>query len=117
MSSKLSTDQYWNERARTEPDPAKVNMPDTVQRDFELTFVFKHLWPSARMVEIGCGNGYVSHQLRTRVAHVDAFDFAENMVERARTLYSETNNRFFTITCSTPNIPRVLMTWHFACEC
>ena len=43
VSSKPSTDRYWNQRAVTEPDPAKVNMPDTVQRDFELTFVFKHL--------------------------------------------------------------------------
>jgi ubiquinone/menaquinone biosynthesis C-methylase UbiE len=94
VSSKSSTDQYWNLRAVTEPDPAKVSMPDTVQRDLELKFVFKHLWSAARMVEIGCGNGYVSQQLRARVAHVDAFDKSENMIERARRTYGETNNRF-----------------------
>jgi SAM-dependent methyltransferase len=95
VSSKSSTDEYWNQRAVTEPELAKVNMPDTVQRDLELKFVFKHLWQAARMVEIGCGNGYVSQQLRAHVAFVDAFDYAENMVERARITYGETNNRFF----------------------
>jgi SAM-dependent methyltransferase len=95
VSSKSSTDQYWNHRAVTEPELAKVNMPDTVQRDLELKFVFENLWPTARMVEIGCGNGYVSQQLRARVAHVDAFDYAENMIEHARMSYGETNNRFF----------------------
>jgi SAM-dependent methyltransferase len=45
-------------------------------------------------VEVGCGNGYVTQQLRSRVSFVDAFDYAENMVERARSKYGETNNRF-----------------------
>jgi ubiquinone/menaquinone biosynthesis C-methylase UbiE len=95
LNSKSSTDEYWNQRAVTEPDLAKVNMPDTVQRDLELKFVFEHLWQGARLVEVGCGNGYVSQQLRERVAFVDAFDYAENMIERARTTHGETNNRFF----------------------
>ena len=95
VTSKSSTDTYWNQRAVTEPEPAKVNMPDTVQRDYELTFVFKHLRPADRLLEIGCGNGYVTRQLRERVAYVDALDYAENMIERARTTYGETNNRFF----------------------
>lgn len=95
MNSKSPTDEYWNRRALTEPDPARVNMPDTVQRDFELTFVMRHLDPAANMVEIGCGNGYVSQQLRGKVSFLDAFDHAENMIERARSTYGETNNRFF----------------------
>ena len=95
MRAKTATDHFWNERAVHETDPAKVNMPDTVQRDLELTFVFKHLLPGSRLVEIGCGNGYVTRELRTRVAHVDAFDFSENMIARARETCGETNNRFF----------------------
>jgi SAM-dependent methyltransferase len=92
---KSATDEYWSQRAATEADDAKVNMHDTVQRDHELQFVFRHLWSSARMIEIGCGNGYVTQQLRARVAHVDAFDYSENMVKRARSTYGEANNRFF----------------------
>ncbi len=69
-------------------------MPDTVQRDLELDFVFANIWRSARMVEVGCGNGYVSQQLRDRVTFLDAFDHAENMILRARSTYGESNNRF-----------------------
>jgi SAM-dependent methyltransferase len=93
--AKSSTDRHWDHRAATEPDDAKVNMPEAVQRDLELPFVFKHLRPGARMVEIGCGNGYVTQQLRTRVAHVDAFDYSDKMIERAIATYGEQNNRFF----------------------
>ncbi len=92
---KSDTDKHWNERARSETDVAKVNIDDTVQRDLELQFVFKNLERGARVLEVGCGNGYVTQQLRERVAFVDAFDFAENMVERAKELYGETNNRVF----------------------
>lgn len=92
---KSATDLHWNKRALSERDPAKVNIADTVQRDLELDFVFANLEPSQRLLEVGCGNGYVTRQLRERVAHVDAFDYAENAVRRAREAYGETNNRFF----------------------
>jgi ubiquinone/menaquinone biosynthesis C-methylase UbiE len=95
VSSRSPTDHHWDQRAVAELDDAKVNMPETVQRDLELSFVFKHLWPGARLLEVGCGNGYVTQQLRTRVAQVDAFDRSEKMIERARSSYGETNNRFF----------------------
>jgi len=94
-SMKSSTDLFWNERASKETDLTKVNIADTVQRDHELQFVFKNLNSTMRMIEIGCGNGYVTQQLRERVAHVDGFDYAEHMVERGRKAYGETNNRFF----------------------
>jgi SAM-dependent methyltransferase len=94
MITKSSTDQFWNQRAVTEPEAAKVNIADTVQRDLELQFIFEHLPHASRIVEVGCGNGYVTQQLRSRVAFVDAFDYAENMVELARSNYGETNNRF-----------------------
>jgi len=92
---KSATDQFWNSRPSNEHDQTKVNISDTVQRDHELQFVFSHLAPAMRLLEVGCGNGYVSQQLRQRVAHVDSFDYAENMVARAKDLYGETNNRFF----------------------
>jgi len=93
--AKSNTDLHWNARALSESDNAKVNIGDTVQRDLELDFVFAHLPADGRVLEVGCGNGYVTQQVRRLVKQVDAFDFAENMVERARTSYGETNNRFF----------------------
>jgi SAM-dependent methyltransferase len=93
--SKTATDQFWNQRAVELPDEARVNIADTVQRDFELEFITRQLSPGSRMLEVGCGNGYVTAQIRERVGFVDAFDYAENMVERARSRHGETNNRFF----------------------
>jgi ubiquinone/menaquinone biosynthesis C-methylase UbiE len=92
---KSSTDLHWDQRALNERNDDKVNIHDTVQRDLELDFVFRHLPADGHVLEIGCGNGYVTQQLRNRARQVDAFDFAENMVNRARTTFGETNNRFF----------------------
>ena len=92
---KSGTDLHWNARATGEVDPAKVNIADTVQRDLELDFILDNLDAGTRLLEIGCGNGYVTRILREHVSHVDAFDYAENMVRRAVETYGETNNRFF----------------------
>lgn len=94
MRAKSRTDEYWNSRALTEADDAKVNMPDTVQRDFELQFVFQHLPAASRILEVGCGNGFVTQQIRERVVHVNAIDYSENMIARAISTYRQTNNRF-----------------------
>ena len=92
---KSSTDKFWNQQPIQESDPAKVNIADTVQRDFELEFVFPQLTKSMKMLEVGCGNGYVSQQLREKVKFLDSFDYAENMIEQAKNLHGEKNNRFF----------------------
>src|SRR4051794_40083573 len=40
-----------------------------------------------RVLDAGCGTGYLSAQLRDRGAHVTAVDFAERMIEIARADY------------------------------
>ena len=92
---KSSTDQFWNQRAVSEADPAKVNIADDVQRQLETAFILKHLPAGARILEVGAGNGHLTNILRRHVDFVDAFDYAENMVEQARQLHGERNNRFF----------------------
>jgi SAM-dependent methyltransferase len=47
-----------------------------------------------RVVEAGCGNGFSTRRFRDLVEWVDAFDYAENMVERARKSVGERNNAF-----------------------
>ena len=96
--TKSKTDRHWNERALSEPDDARVNIHDTVQLDLELDFIFAQLPADGRVLEIGCGNGYVTRQLRERARHVDAFDYAENMVSRARANYGEPTTAFSTPT-------------------
>ncbi len=93
--NKSLTDLHWNERALSESDDARVNIHDTEQRDLELDFVLANVPANGRVLEVGCGNGHVTQQIRERTRFVDAFDFAENMIERARMTYGEVNNRFF----------------------
>ena len=95
MTSKSGTDLFWNERALTEGDPVKVNIADDVQRRLETAFIMTHLPAGARVLEVGAGNGHLTQTLRQRAGFVDAFDYAENMVEQAKRLHHETNNRFF----------------------
>ena len=52
--------------------------------------------PDDRVLEVGCGNGWLTSRLREKCAWVDSFDYAANMVERAKARHGEKNNRFFT---------------------
>jgi SAM-dependent methyltransferase len=92
---KTATDAHWNDRATAESDHRKVNIADLVQRGLENRFIFEWLRPGDRLLEVGCGNGYLTEELRRRVAEVDGFDFAEQMVAEARQRVGEHNNRFF----------------------
>ena len=92
--AKSTTDLHWNERAASVASDFEVNLMDVFQRELEYDYVCRYLEPSMRLLEVGCGNGYSTDRFRQLVAHVDAFDYSENMVERARTAFGETNNRF-----------------------
>src|SRR5437763_10327014 len=92
---KTATDAHWNDRAASESDHRKVNIADLVQRGLENRFIFDWLRPSDRVLEIGCGNGYLTEELRRRAAYVDGFDFAEQMIAEAKQRAGEQNNRFF----------------------
>lgn len=94
-SNKTATDRHWNDRAQTHVDKRQVNIDDLVQRQLENDFVFAHLAENDRVLEVGCGNGFLTQEIRKRVAYVDSFDFAENMIVSALETYGEINNRFF----------------------
>lgn len=91
---KTFTDQHWNERATSVADDIEVNIMDVFQRELEYDYVCAHLEPGMRVLEVGCGNGYSTQRFRELVEHVDAFDYAENMIERARQRIGERNNTF-----------------------
>ncbi len=92
---KSPTDIHWNERAVQEKNTAAVNIADTSQRELETEFLLRNLSSTDRVLEVGCGNGFLTNTLRQKVSHVDAFDYAENMITRAVSSYGESNNRFF----------------------
>ena len=92
---KSLTDVHWNKRPLSEKNPAAVNIADSSQRELETAFVLKHLPKEGKILEVGCGNGFLTEILRSHSRFVDAFDYAENMVAQAKQLHGETNNRFF----------------------
>jgi SAM-dependent methyltransferase len=91
---KTQTDIHWNERAASVADDFEVNIMDVFQRELEYDHVCRYLSSDMTVVEVGCGNGYSTRRFRELVKHVDAFDYAENMIERAKASGGETNNRF-----------------------
>lgn len=94
MSSKTATDIHWNERAASVANDIEVNLMDIFQRDLEYDYVGAYLRPEMRLLEIGCGNGFSTERFRELVSHVDAMDYAENMIERARERVGEGNSTF-----------------------
>ena len=92
---KTATDLHWNRRAAAEADDVVVNIGDSIQRNLENDFILPRLPADGRVLEVGCGNGFLTRLIRERVAYVDAFDYAENMVARAVQFCGEANNRFF----------------------
>lgn len=92
---KTRTDVHWNERAKSVEADVEVNIMDIFQRELEYDAICGYLSPEMRVLEVGCGNGFSTRRFRDLVSHVDAFDYAESMVERARATVGEENNRFF----------------------
>ena len=91
---KSATDRHWNQRAASVADDVEVNIMDIFQRNLEYEYVCRYLEKGMRVLEVGCGNGFSTKRFRELVEYVDAFDYAENMIARARAAFGETNNRF-----------------------
>jgi SAM-dependent methyltransferase len=95
MLVKTKTDAHWNSRAASVANDIEVNIMDIFQRELEYDYVCKYLRANMRVLEVGCGNGFSTRRFRELVQQVDAFDYAENMIERAQASVGEQNNRFF----------------------
>jgi len=94
LGVKSSTDLHWNQRAVSVENDIEVNIMDIFQRDLEYDYICRYLTQDMTVLEVGCGNGFSTQRFRALTKHVDAFDYAENMIERAKARFGETNNRF-----------------------
>jgi SAM-dependent methyltransferase len=91
---KSQTDLFWSQRAASVQNDVEVNIMDVFQRDLEYDHVCSYLKKEMRVLEVGCGNGFSTNRFRDLVNHIDAFDYSEEMIWRAREAFGETNNRF-----------------------
>jgi SAM-dependent methyltransferase len=92
---KTQTDLHWNDRASSVENDVEVNIMDIFQRELEYVAICGFLTREMRVLEVGCGNGFSTNRFRSFVAEIDAFDYAESMVDRAKRSFGEQNNRFF----------------------
>jgi SAM-dependent methyltransferase len=92
---RTATDLHWSDRAESVAADVEVNIMDVFQRELEYDHVCRYLEPHMRVLEVGCGNGFSTRRFRDFVAHIDAFDYSEEMVERAKRFVGDGNNRFF----------------------
>jgi SAM-dependent methyltransferase len=99
---KSTTDIHWNTRAQTVKNDLEVNIMDIFQRNLEYDAICPFITPKMDILEIGCGNGYSTSVFRKLAKHVDSFDYSEEMIQRARKTFKETNNRFFVDNVLTP---------------
>ena len=100
--TKTSTDKFWNKRAQ-DVDFAQANIDDLVQRSLENKFMLNELNCSMRVLEVGCGNGYLTRDIRECVSSVKSFDFSEEMIDAAKKNCGEANNEFFVESVLNPN--------------
>ena len=92
---KSSTDLFWDNRPNSCSDKRKVNIDDLAQRKLECAFIEKFLGPDLDVLEVGCGNGFLSSWLADQVKHLDAFDYSPNMVSQAQELHKKNNILYF----------------------
>lgn len=100
---KSSTDLFWDDRPNSCSDKRKVNIDDLVQRKLECTFLEKFLSSDLEVLEVGCGNGFLSSWLADQVNHLDAFDYSPNMVQQAQEIHNKKNISYFEDNIVTPS--------------
>jgi len=92
---KLTTNLHWARKAREIKNDVNVNIADINQRDLENKIICSYLNKKMFILEVGCGNGYSTSIFRKLVKFIDAFDYSKDMINRAKRVYGESNNRFF----------------------
>jgi len=83
---------YWNKRAYEIKDEVMITHNDIYQKYLELDFIDQFLKPFMNVLEVGCGNAFVTKHISKSVAHVDGFDPSEIMISKAKQICKEISN-------------------------
>lgn len=80
------SDKFWDKTARRY---AKSSVSDEATYRRKLTETQEFFRPDMRIVEFGCGTGTTAIHHAPHVAHIDAIDISENMLDIGRSRASE----------------------------
>lgn len=75
---------YWTERARSIADWDLKSIADPSQRVPEKDFVLEKIPELSKVLEIGCGSGFMTQFIAQKAEHVTAIDIQDDMLSAAR---------------------------------
>jgi ubiquinone biosynthesis O-methyltransferase len=75
---------FWNKWNHENRETRPLDEPSLGRAAFVLGAVQRCLSPDARLVDLGCGTGWLSERLADHVASVTAVDVADEVIARAR---------------------------------
>jgi SAM-dependent methyltransferase len=76
--------QFWEDRASSAgASEEDVTHPDVWQRHLEIEMIKRLVFPTDRVLDIGCGNGFTTRRIAPLVREIIGIDYAEAMIRRA----------------------------------
>jgi len=85
------TKAYWEQKAQRKGDDPNFTLPDYHLRSLEAEYIGRHLKPTDRAIDIGCGNGATTVRYAEKVEHIIGADFSEPSIRKARELHPAPN--------------------------
>jgi len=76
--------EYWRNRATSINDFELKSIADPTQRIGEMEFILKHIPRGLRILEIGCGSGYMTSKLAEIASELTCIDIQEEMINASK---------------------------------
>lgn len=83
--SAKSVKSYWEKQAKVYKESDLATAPDHFYREHEIASILTHLKDGARVLDVGCGNGYSTLRFARSFphAHFVGVDYSETMINHA----------------------------------
>jgi len=85
-----SIKKIWNERAIS----GKEKLPDKLQHELETNSLIKHISPSDKVLDVGCGSGCSSFIISNHCSEIIGVDYAKELIKKAKNKRKISNLKF-----------------------
>jgi ubiquinone/menaquinone biosynthesis C-methylase UbiE len=76
--------EYWRERATQIQDLELKSIADPTQRIGEMKFILDRIPAGARILEIGCGSGFMTKELAIKASELICIDIQDEMINASK---------------------------------
>ncbi|MCP3954263.1 MAG: class I SAM-dependent methyltransferase [Desulfobacterales bacterium] len=80
----FSTPEYWDNASSSYNTKNKETSSRKVKKTIEILKANKLIFDNCKVLEIGCGTGFLARELALNNCHVTALDFSKGMLERCK---------------------------------